>query len=378
MKNIRWHILFWSCYFMYVCISDIILEPGYRFSLELIFFITQNLYLFYGLLFFLKKFSSNSIKETLKSILRLVTVLSIFFSIRYFFRYYFIPKYIDPIYGQVTLSQFTMGGILWITNYFIFALAYFYLTRSIQKEHQRRQAIEQQLLAEQSLHTKEQERLQAIEQQLQAEHDLHAKEQERLQLENIALRAQINPHFLYNTLGFLYAEALPHSDKLSEGIVRLSEIMQYSIKPHDASGMVLLEDEIEHVENVLEINKLRFGQAIYVYFTYEGQRSGVRMVPLVLLTLVENVLKHGQLNDPEYPATIHLKLDGTKLTFTTHNKKRSGPKERSTSIGLNNTRKRLQNVYGQNFSLTSKDEDEYFITTLMIDNIRQASAKAVN
>lgn len=346
MKRASWHVLFWTCYFVYVCVTDSILDPGYSPLLAFIFFVIQNLTLFYGFLFVLKSFSRSSTKKILKCLGRLIAFLLFFFIVRYCCCYFFLPKFIDPAYGNVSLASFTTTSILWITNYFIFAAAYFYLQTSIQKQKDLVKSNEEKA----------------------------AKEQERLQLENIALRAQINPHFLYNTLGFLYSKALPYSDELSDGIMRLSEMMQYSIKPHDASGRVRLEDEIAHIENVLEINKLRFNQSIYIDFIYEGSLTNAKIVPLILLTLVENVLKHGQLNEPEYPATIHLKLEGGQLTFITHNKKRSGPKEHSTSIGLNNTRKRLESTYGQHFSLTTKEQGDYFTTMLVINNICQAAA----
>ncbi len=73
------------------------------------------------------------------------------------------------------------------------------------------------------------------------------------------LKAQINPHFLHNTLNFLYAKSLPYSSELSEGILTLSEIMRYSLeKEEDRGGKVLLTKEIEHVNNVIKIQQLRF------------------------------------------------------------------------------------------------------------------------
>ncbi len=341
----KWIILFWFCFFWYGYITDKINEPETHIISSIIFFFTHILLLFYGY-FFIFKYISREKPGILKIIGIFSLFILVFLPFRYFVRFYFIPLLNIPEPASLDLRVHLINSSIWLIDYFFYAVGYFYFTRSIQKEKERREAVEHQLLAE---------------------HALHAKEQERLQLENIALRAQINPHFLYNTLGFLYAKALPYSEELSDGIMRLSEIMQYSIKPQDASGLVLLEDEIEHVENVLEINKLRFGQAIYINFAYEVQRSGVKIVPLILLTLVENVLKHGQLNEAEYPATIHLELKGDQLTFTTHNKKRTGPKERSTSIGLNNTHKRLEAVYGNNYSLTSKDENDHFTVTLIIE-----------
>lgn len=344
-KKYKWHFVFWLCHLWYGYLIDKINNPQTHILSAIIFKITHSIYLFYSYLFLIRYVAKTKPKVPVIIGLFLLNI-GIFIAIRYTVRFYIIPALHIPEPASMNLKIHLTNGLLWISNMFLYAIGYFYITRAIQKEKERREAVEHQLLAE---------------------HALHAKEQERLQLENIALRAQINPHFLYNTLGFLYAKALPYSDELSEGIMRLSEIMQYSIKPQDASGLVLLEDEIEHVENVLEINKLRFGQAIYINFSYEVQRSGVKIVPLILLTLVENVLKHGQLNEAEYPATIHLELKGDQLTFTTHNKKRTGPKERSTSIGLNNTHKRLEAVYGNTYSLTSKDENDHFTVTLIIE-----------
>lgn len=356
----KWHFVFWFCYFWVAYFSDLVIDKGTTLIGDFLFFTTQNIYLFYGSLFLLKNFSLRPRKKFLNSIGILLIILAVYLCIRYIVRFYILATFVDKQFGEQSIGFWLTTAVLWIIYYFFIASAYFYFQTSIKKQKELLKTQEEKAL-------KEQERL-------QAEHALHTKEQERLQLENIALRAQINPHFLYNTLGFLYSKALPYSDELSDGIMRLSEMMQYSIKPHDASGRVCLEDEIAHIENVLEINKLRFNQSIYIDFIYEGSLTNAKIVPLILLTLVENVLKHGQLNEPEYPATIHLKLEGRQLTFITHNKKRSGPKEHSTSIGLNNTRKRLESTYGQHFSLTTKEQGDYFTAMLVINNICQAAA----
>ncbi len=193
------------------------------------------------------------------------------------------------------------------------------------------------------------------------------EEQAKIQIENAALKAQINPHFLYNTLDFLYAKALPHSQELSDGIIKLAEIMRYSIKPQDKQGLARLEDEIEHLENVIDINRLRFNNSIYINFEVEGEPGELRIIPLVLITLVENVLKHGRVNDPEHPATIRLLIGAAgDLEFSTRNKKRTGPKEISTGIGLDNIRKRLKSAYGEASAFVTKDEGDYFTTQLSI------------
>jgi len=202
-------------------------------------------------------------------------------------------------------------------------------------------------------------------------------EKEKLQANYLFLKAQINPHFLHNTLNFLYARSLPYSAELSEGILTLSEIMRYSLdKEEDADGKVLLTKEIEHMNNIIRIQQLRFGNALQVVFTIQGSPDGLRILPFVLITIVENAFKHGELKDPQHPATLGLCIEdtaapslgaGKRLRFHCINKKKTGPKELSTGIGLENTRKRLELAYGENYSLYIKDQRETYTADLSIN-----------
>lgn len=194
-------------------------------------------------------------------------------------------------------------------------------------------------------------------------------EKEKMQADYLFLKAQINPHFLHNTLNFLYARSLPYSTELSEGILTLSEIMRYSLdKEEDADGKVLLTREIEHLNNIIRIQQLRFGNALQVIFTIQGNPEGLRILPFVLITIVENAFKHGELKDPGHPVTLDLCIDeGKKLRFHCVNKKKTGPKELSTGIGLENTRRRMELAYGENYSLYIKDQREAYIADLSIN-----------
>jgi len=202
-------------------------------------------------------------------------------------------------------------------------------------------------------------------------------EKEKLQANYLFLKAQINPHFLHNTLNFLYARSLPYSTELSEGILTLSEIMRYSLdKEEDSDGKVLLTKEIEHMNNIIKIQQLRFGNALQVVFTIQGSPEGLRILPFILITIAENAFKHGELKDPEHPVTLDLCIDptaapsggvGKKLRFHCVNRKKTGPKELSTGIGLENTRKRLELAYGENYSLYIKDQREAYTADLSIN-----------
>lgn len=181
------------------------------------------------------------------------------------------------------------------------------------------------------------------------------------------LKAQINPHFLHNTLNFLYARSLPYSPELSEGILTLSEIMRYALTdPNLTDGKAALKDEIEHLRNVIRIHQLRFNNDLQVQFEVNGVVNGVHIIPFVLITLVENAFKHGDLKSTGHPITIRLSLNGTSLQFYCSNKKKQGPKEMSTGIGLDNIKKRLELAYMDRYSLDIKDEQHTYTTQLTI------------
>ena len=199
-------------------------------------------------------------------------------------------------------------------------------------------------------------------------------EQQKIQLEvenaraNLNfLKAQINPHFLHNTLNFLYVKAQPLSEELSEGIATLSDIMRYALSnANSVSGQALLREEIEHLENVIKINRLRLNNNLPVQFTLEGNMDGARIIPFVLITLVENAFKHGDLQNPEHPVDIKIQTDGQSLHFYCRNKKKTGFSELSTRLGLSNIQKRLEQAYGTNHSFYVNDGALFYTTELTI------------
>jgi|GEM_PF-905554 sensor histidine kinase YesM len=180
------------------------------------------------------------------------------------------------------------------------------------------------------------------------------------------LKYQINPHFLFNSLNFLYAQAIPLSDNLSRATMLLSEIMRYGLQQNDETK-VALENEIKHLENFVEFNRLRFSNRLQIDFTIDGSTAFRRIMPLLLITFVENSFKYGELHDANNPLKIHLKIDSRILYFEVRNKKRNGPKENSTGIGLSNIKNRLDLAYPNNHSLEIIDEEQSFTTKLKIE-----------
>jgi len=211
--------------------------------------------------------------------------------------------------------------------------------------------------------------------------ELQRVENEKISAEKRFLQSQINPHFLHNTLNFLYAKSLSCSRELSDGIMTLSSIMKYSLqKNENARGFVLLEDEVAHVQNVVRIHQLRYGGKLQINVAIAGDMRHAELLPFVLITLVENALKHGDWSDPACPIRISLLCDEEKqkICFSVFNKKREGPKEHSTGIGLENTISRLKWSYRDNYSLHITDEEGMYMAELAVPLYRGIPAIASN
>jgi LytS/YehU family sensor histidine kinase len=141
--------------------------------------------------------------------------------------------------------------------------------------------------------------------------------------------------------------------------------MRYGLQQNYESK-VALENEIKHLENFVEFNRLRFSNRLQIDYTVEGNTAFHRIMPLLLITFVENVFKYGELHDAGNPLKIHLKIDNKSLYFEVKNKKQNGPKENSNGIGLTNIKNRLGLAYPENRSLEIIDKEQFFTTKLEV------------
>jgi len=196
-------------------------------------------------------------------------------------------------------------------------------------------------------------------------------EMQKSEAEIAFLQTQINPHFLYNTLNFMYSQAVQVSDKLAESILSLSDIMRYTIMEAGKKGTVSLEKEIEHIENYIKLQQFRFNEKLAIDFDIVGEEyiPTMEMLPLVLISFVENAFKHGDLSDINDPLIIHFVLTEDSFCFFTKNKKSFGNKERTSGIGIVNITKRLELIYGENHSLKITDSPLHYASELKIINL---------
>jgi len=191
-------------------------------------------------------------------------------------------------------------------------------------------------------------------------------ENKYISVENAYLQNQISPHLLFNSLSFIHNEVYMVSTEAGDSVARLSDLMRYSLVSSDDSRTVLLSQEVAQLENLVELCHLRFREQFYLKFKKNGKLSNARIIPLILITLVENMMKHGDMGDKKQPALIRLELADNHLSFETSNKKRNTNLYPKTGLGLKNIEKRLSNYYQDKYQLLIREEEELFTINLTI------------
>lgn len=237
------------------------------------------------------------------------------------------------------------GSIWWWFQAIALSTAYWFYKLSIKRERKTS-------LQKEEINRKEREQLKL--------------KQEKLELEVAYLRAQINPHFLFNTLGYFYNKTANSHPDVAEGIAALTNIMRSSLKKKGPDGMVSLEEEIEHIESLISIYYMRFNNNIHIEYSRPDSLQGQRILPHILITLVENAFKHGELHNAAYPLRITLNLDESGLYFYINNKKRIGPKEISNGFGMEYVQRQLENTYPKKYAFDIKDTDLFYSLSLHI------------
>lgn len=188
-------------------------------------------------------------------------------------------------------------------------------------------------------------------------------ELEKLTTEINYLKAQINPHFLFNTLNNLYGMALQKSDKTPEIILRLSKMMDYMLYDTDDAKVYLVKD-IENLENYISLENIRQGNNAEIKYTKEGEAQEQKIVPLLFLPLVENGFKHG-VNELIKGAflDVHLNIATNSATLMVKNNYKTkivSEEEQRVGIGLVNLRRRLELFYpGKHLLTVNQDADSY-------------------
>ena len=192
-------------------------------------------------------------------------------------------------------------------------------------------------------------------------------EKEKLAMELDMLKAQVHPHFLFNTLNNLYALTLSKSDKAPLAVSNLADLLRYMLYECDERE-VPLEKEITVLNKYMELEKLRYGNRIELSFSCTGDIRRLRIAPLILLPFVENSFKHGVSEQLEQCwVNLHLHADGDSFSFNLSNSCSNEPVQRAAGgIGLQNIRKRLDLMYPGKYTLTINEEPEIYAVKLQM------------
>ena len=186
-------------------------------------------------------------------------------------------------------------------------------------------------------------------------------ENQNLKTELSFLKSQINPHFLFNTLNNIYILAYKQSDQTAEAILKLSEMMRYMLY-ESSNDLVLVKKEIDIIRQLISLQQLRAKEPLCFEFQTKGSEEQNKIAPLILISFVENIFKHGILNDCNDPAVVHVHVEDNNLTFDSRNKINRHAKDNTTGIGLPNVKRRLELLYpgSYDFKITN-DETHYSI-----------------
>jgi len=198
-------------------------------------------------------------------------------------------------------------------------------------------------------------------------------EQRNLETELSMLRSQMQPHFFFNTLNNLYALTLEKSDQAPETVLKLSELMSYVIYKGKNSQVDLIQ-EVQHLNNYLNLERLRYDTRLNVDFDIEGKLENHRIPPLILVTFLENAFKHGSGNKlGEINIAIKLQAEEKQVYFRIENDFSASGEgvngKKVKGIGIENTKRRLDLLYKENYVLNIQKKMGKFSVELAIPTL---------
>ena len=202
------------------------------------------------------------------------------------------------------------------------------------------------------------------------EKELLEKEKQKTEVELKALKAQINPHFFFNTLNNIYSMALDKDDRLPDTILQLSDLMRYFLY-ESKDNFIPLEKELAVVNNYIALQKIRSDAQLNIEVKSSGQINGQQIAPLLLITFLENAFKHGGKGNSERSfIRINTEIEKNRFLFSVENNKgildeiKAGDQG---GLGLENIQRQLELLYPKKHLLTIKNMKDIFTVHLQLD-----------
>lgn len=198
-----------------------------------------------------------------------------------------------------------------------------------------------------------------------------AKERENIHLktELAFLSSQISPHFMFNTLNTMVAMVRKKSEALESSLINLSQLMRYML--YETNGKAInLADEVEYLKNYIDLQLIRFEDDVDVHITLAGNFENFTIEPMLLVPFIENAFKHGIGNIKEPVITISIILEENKrllkMLVVNNIAQIERSPEKSSGIGLNNVKRRLELIYPDKHLFNTEQKNNTFIAMLQI------------
>ena len=200
-----------------------------------------------------------------------------------------------------------------------------------------------------------------------ADQKLQESEAARAKAELYNLRSQINPHFLLNTLNNIYALTAINQERAQDAIQQLSKMLRHMLYDNQESS-VALSDELQFLENYISLMKIRLSANVDVTFTHNVDVPGVRIAPLIFISLVENAFKHGI--SPTEQSFVHIEINATdhdiNCRIENSNHPKSSQDRSGHGIGLNQVQRRLDLAYPNHYKWVKGTNEDGTIYTSAI------------
>jgi len=342
----RVHILVWVIFIFYeAIIVGLIRDSFATFSNYLIHY-AINISIFYVHACMVLPLAFKHVKSAIWKVpLYVLIELSICIVIVYYIDIFLI-KHTDIMQTKVIGSHVRIVlGIAWRSLYFMmFGTGYYFLNAYLSERKVKDEM--------------EKDRLLNIIERQTIEKDLEMAKSAYLIAKNAYLKAQINPHFLFNTLDFIYHDVVQHSPKSAQAVLDLADIMRFALDANHLGEYITLGEEITQLEKLISLHQVRDNGRLQLNLSYKEEVKSLKIIPLVLVTLVENMFKHGNLREKAGQMEIFTK-DGY-LYITTVNLIHKGKRRPGFGSGLANIKERLEDAYKGKSNFKYMDEVNCF------------------
>jgi len=191
---------------------------------------------------------------------------------------------------------------------------------------------------------------------------LKLTQKEKLDAELSYLKAQINPHFLFNTLNGIYSTAVNEgASDTANAVVQLSGMMRY-VTSEAERDYVSLDKEMEYISSYIELQRVRLGNTVQIDYSVKGFNEGKKISPLILIPFVENAFKYGVNPEKHSHIIIDVEIAGELLTLSVENNKVKTTlnEAEKSGMGIENTRSRLEHLYPNKHEIQIDENDERF------------------